>query len=77
MEFKPITNSLKSYPTSKGKSFKQLKFLSKNRPLITMEEGRFSSHISAGGMEAVIATIHEEIKEEPISSSQGIVKGIE
>lgn len=73
MDFKPINNSLKSGPTSKGKSFKQLKFMSKNRPLITMEEGRFSSHISAG-MEAVEA-VNEEIKEEP--NSQGIVKRIE
>ena len=76
MDFKPINNSLNSYPPSKGKSFKQLKFLSKNRPVITIEEGRFSSHISAGGMEAMMA-VHEEVKEEPNSSSQGIVKAIE
>jgi hypothetical protein len=77
MDFKQINNSLKSGPTSKGKSFKQLKFLSKNRPLIHMEEGgRFSSHISAGGMEAIVA-VNEEIKEEQPNSSQGIVKGIE
>jgi hypothetical protein len=51
--------------------------MSKNRPLIHMEEGgRFSSHISAGGMEAIVA-VNEEIKEEQPNSSQGIVKGIE
>jgi len=61
MDFKPINNSLKSYPPSKGKSFKQLKFLSKNRPVITIEEGRFSSHISTNGMEAMMA-VHEEVK---------------
>ncbi len=76
MDFKPINNSLKSYPPSKGKSFKQLKFLSKNRPAIMIDRGRFSSHISASNMEAIVA-VHEEVKEEPNSCSQGIVKGIE